>query len=204
MRMTQDVGISALASFIIGLPGETEETLRRTVEFANELHQEFGSLYGFHILAPFPGTEVREKAKEYGLEILTSDWTQYDANHVVTRTPGADVAVIQSVADEYEETMERYMRYQDHLFAQGKLEGYERKMYLRRKRQALLWQLLLNDTIESLPAYPRDPQGELTRAVAEATGVGAEFAAGEVTRVLELGALVAQPEAGGVRYAWAE
>ena len=34
MRMTQDVGISALASFIIGLPGETEETLRKTVEFA--------------------------------------------------------------------------------------------------------------------------------------------------------------------------
>ena len=116
--MTQEVGISALASFIIGLPGETEETLRKTVEFANELHQEFGSLYGFHILSPFPGTEVRDKAKEYGLEILTDDWTQYDANHVVTRTPGADTAVIQSVADEYEETMERYMRYQDYLFAQ--------------------------------------------------------------------------------------
>ena len=58
------------------------------MEFANELHQEFGSLYGFHILAPFPGTEVREKAADYGLEILTSDWTRYDANHVVTRTPG--------------------------------------------------------------------------------------------------------------------
>ena len=153
MRMTQGVGISALASFIIGLPGETEETLRKTVEFANELHQEFGSLYGFHILAPFPGTEVREKAKEYGLEILTDDWTRYDANHVVTRTPGADVGVIQSVADEYEETMERYMRYQDYLFAQGKLEGYEKKMYLRRRRQSLLWQLLLTDTIESLPVF---------------------------------------------------
>ena len=35
MRMTQDVGISALASFIIGLPGETEATLRKTVEFAD-------------------------------------------------------------------------------------------------------------------------------------------------------------------------
>ncbi|MGH7342371.1 MAG: B12-binding domain-containing radical SAM protein, partial [Candidatus Rokuibacteriota bacterium] len=49
MRMTQAVGISALASFIIGLPGETEETLRKTVEFADELHAKFGSLYGFHI-----------------------------------------------------------------------------------------------------------------------------------------------------------
>lgn len=204
MRMTQGVGISALASFIIGLPGETEETLRKTVEFANELHQEFGSLYGFHILAPFPGTEVREKAKEYGLEILTSDWTQYDANHVVTRTPGADVGVIQSVADEYEETMERYLRYQDYLFAQGKLEGYEKKMYLRRRRQSLLWQLLLNDTIESLPAFGCDPERELSAAVAEATGEDPAYAAEEMARVRALGALVREETGEGARFAWAE
>jgi len=204
MRMTQEVGISALASFIIGLPGETEETLRRTVEFANELHQEFGSLYGFHILAPFPGTEVRDKAKEYGLEILTDDWTQYDANHVVTRTPGADTAVIQNVADEYEETMERYMRYQDHLFAQGKLEGYERKMYLRRRRQSLLWQLLLNDTIESLPAFRGDAPLALGQAVAAATGAAPDVAAEEVSRVIALGALVGEETPEGVRYAWSE
>ena len=73
----------------------------------------------------------------------------------MTRTPGADTAVIQSVADEYDETMERYMRYQDYLFAQDKLEGYERKMYLRRRRQSLLWQLLLNDTIEGAAGLPR-------------------------------------------------
>jgi len=204
MRMTQDVGISALASFIIGLPGETEDTLRKTVEFANELHQEFGSLYGFHILAPFPGTEVREKAEEYGLEILTSDWTRYDANHVVTRTPGAGVDVIQSVADEYEQTMERYMRYQDYLFAQGKLDGYEKKMYLRRRRQSLLWQLLLNDTIESLPAFQREPERELADAVAEATGVERAYASDEMARVLALGALVREPTPAGVRFAWAE
>src|SRR5262245_13127399 len=204
MRMTQGVGISALASFIIGLPGETEETLRKAVEFANELHQEFGSLYGFHILAPFPGTEVREKAADYGLEILNSDWTQYDANHVVTRTPGADVSVIQSVADEYDATMERYMRYQDHLYAQGQLEGYEKKMYLRRRRQSLLWNLLLNDTVESLPAFAQDPERELAAAVAEATGVEGEYAAAEVARVLELGALVREPTPDGVRFAWAE
>jgi radical SAM superfamily enzyme YgiQ (UPF0313 family) len=205
MRMTQDVGISALASFIIGLPGETEETLRKTVEFADELHQEFGSLYGFHILAPFPGTEVRDRAKEYGLEILTSDWTQYDANHVVTRTPGASTEVIQSVADEYDATMERYMRYQDHLYAQGKLEGYEKKMYLRRLRQSLLWQLLLNDTIESLPAFTgAEPERELADAVAAATGVEPAYAAAEMGRVLELGALVREPSRDGMRFAWAE
>ena len=60
--MTEAAGISAIASFIIGLPGETEETLQKTLEFSNELREEFGSLIGIHILAPFPGTEARERA----------------------------------------------------------------------------------------------------------------------------------------------
>ncbi|HVP31820.1 MAG TPA: radical SAM protein [Myxococcota bacterium] len=204
MRMTQDVGISALASFIIGLPGETEETLRKTVEFANELHEEFGSLYGFHILAPFPGTEVREKATEYGLEILTSDWTKYDANHVTTRTTGANVEAIQSVSDEYDATMEKYMKYQDWLFAQGKLEGFEKKMYLRRRRQSLLWKLLLDDVVEGFAPFRAEPVSELKRAVSEATATAADVVDAEVDRVLALGALAREETPQGTRFAWTE
>ena len=204
MRMTQEVGISALASFIIGLPGETVETLRKTVEFANDLHEEFGSLYGFHILAPFPGTEVRDRAAEYGLEILNSDWREYDANHVVSRTPGADPAAIQAVADEYEETIERYVRYQDHLYSSGQLRGYELKMYHRRRRQTLLWKLLLDDVVEALPPLPGDGVAELKRRVSAATGSEAAFVDAELERVLALGALVADATPEGVRWRWAE
>ena len=202
--MTQAAGISALASFIIGLPGETEESLRKTVEFANELHSEFGSLYGFHILAPFPGTEVRERAAEYGLEILTDDWTKYDANHVVTRTKGASTEAIQRVADEYDDTMQRYLAYQDHLFAKDQLPAFERKMYLRRLRQQLLWKLLLDDVIEGLPAFRGDAVAGLVSAVVDAASVKPEFAAAEIDRVLALGALVRQETPRGTRFAWSE
>jgi radical SAM superfamily enzyme YgiQ (UPF0313 family) len=204
MRMSQAAGITALASFIIGLPGETEETLRKTVEFAESLRDEFGSLYGFHILAPFPGTEVREKAAEYGLEILNSDWTRYDANHVVTRTAGASPEVIQSVSDAYEDTIERYVRYQDHLHETGQLSGYELKTYQRRRRQELLWKLLLDEVIESLPPLGPDPVAALKRHVAEATGARAALVDVELDRVLALGALVADDTPQGARYRWAE
>jgi radical SAM superfamily enzyme YgiQ (UPF0313 family) len=204
MRMSRAAGITALASFIIGLPGETEETLRKTVEFAESLRDEFGSLYGFHILAPFPGTEVREKAAEYGLEILNSDWTRYDANHVVTRTAGASPEVIQSVSDAYEETIERYLRYQDHLYATDQLAGYELKTYHRRRRQELLWKLLLDEVIESLPALGGDSAAELKRHVIEATGAEARLVDAELERVLALGALAGDAGPEGVRYRWAE
>jgi radical SAM superfamily enzyme YgiQ (UPF0313 family) len=204
MRMAQDAGISALASFIIGLPGETEATLRQTVDFAESLREEFGALYGFHILAPFPGTEVREKAAEYGLEILTDDWTRYDANHVVSRTPGASPDAIAAVAGAYEATIERYRAYQDHLYAKGELSGYEQKTYLRRRRQELLWKLLLDDVIEGLAPLRAEATAGLAAAVSAATGEKAEFAAAEVERLLALGALVPAQGPGGVRFAWAE
>jgi radical SAM superfamily enzyme YgiQ (UPF0313 family) len=205
MRMTQAAGISALASFIIGLPGETEATLRKTVEFANSLRDEFGSLYGFHVLAPFPGTEVRDRAEHYGLEILSSDWEKYDANHVVSRTGGADVTALQRVSDEYEETIDRYRRYQEGLYAQDKLSGYELKLYLRRRRQSLLWKLLLDDATDSFaPFASSDPVAGLERAVVEHTGEDPVFVSQELGRVLELGALAPRPGQGGVRFAWTE
>jgi len=204
MRMTQSAGITSLASFIIGLPGETEATLRQTVAFAESLREEFGALYGFHILAPFPGTEVRDRAADYGLEILTSDWTRYDANHVVTRTPGASPAAIQEVSDAYESTIERYRAYQDQLFAAGRLEGFELKSYTRRRRQELLWKLLLDEVVESLPAFAEPALPGLTQAIVQATGAKPELVEAEVDRIVGLGALVAQRGSDGVSFAWAE
>ena len=204
MRMAQGAGISALASFIIGLPGETEATLRQTVAFAESLREEFGALYGFHILAPFPGTEVRDRAADYGLEILTSDWTRYDANHVVTRTPGASPEAIQEVSDAYESTIERYRAYQDQLFAAGRLEGFERKSYLRRRRQELLWKLLLDEVVEGLPSFAEPGLPGLKHAIAGATGAKPELVDDEVDRLVALGALVSRRGAEGTRFAWAE
>ncbi len=204
MRMTQSAGISALASFIIGLPGESAETLQQTLDFANELHEEFGSLIGFHILAPFPGTEVRERAADYGIEILSNDWTRYDANHVVTRTERAAPGVIQEVADAQEQKLQRYLEYQDWLWANDRLEGYEKERYERRRRQSLLWKLLHGDVIEALPAFRVDPLAELKSAVVQATGAAADFADTELDRVLALGALVRRDAPEGARFAWSE
>ena len=204
MRMTQAAGITALASFIIGLPGETTETLRKTVAFAKELHEEFGSLYGFHILSPFPGSEVRKRAADYGIAILSNDWRYYDANHVVACTKGAPPAAIQAVADAHEQTMQRYLSYQDWLHANDQLEGYEKTAYLRRRRQSLLWKLLRDDVIEGLPAFGPGALGELEATVVQATGATPELARSELKRVIELGALVRRETPDGARFAWAE
>ncbi|MCK7513216.1 MAG: hypothetical protein MZV70_60440 [Desulfobacterales bacterium] len=62
-RRAPEAGVTALASFILGLPGETPETIRETMDFARRL-EAHGLIYGFHLLAPFPGTDVRERSAE--------------------------------------------------------------------------------------------------------------------------------------------
>jgi radical SAM superfamily enzyme YgiQ (UPF0313 family) len=82
VAMCLEAGLDPMASYIMGLPGETPETVRESMAFAAGLC----SNYGFHILSPFPGTEVRDKHEAYGIRILTSDWDRYDANQAVSET----------------------------------------------------------------------------------------------------------------------
>mgnify|MGYP002066185938 CR=1 FL=1 len=56
VRMCRAAGIAPHASFILGLPGETPETLADTMAFGEQLAKE-GLCYGFHLLAPFPGAD---------------------------------------------------------------------------------------------------------------------------------------------------
>lgn len=78
--LCHEAGIDPWMSFILGLPGETPETVRETLEFGKALSES----HGFHILTPFPGTEVRDRCEEYGIRILTDDWDRYDANQSVS------------------------------------------------------------------------------------------------------------------------
>lgn len=62
-RDCHDLGITIHGTFILGLPGETHETIRRTIEYAKEL-----DLFSIQVslAAPYPGTELYRQAQENG------------------------------------------------------------------------------------------------------------------------------------------
>jgi len=76
VNMAKEARLIVVGSFIIGLPGETEETVMKTIQFAKEL-----DIYSttFPIAVPFPGTTLRSQAvaSEYGMKILTNNWDDY-------------------------------------------------------------------------------------------------------------------------------
>lgn len=81
-RNTAALGIRTVAHVIVGLPGETRQTLTNTYEFLGELDPDNTS---WNFATPYPGTRLFEIAREKG-QILTFDWTQYNTNNVVMRT----------------------------------------------------------------------------------------------------------------------
>ena len=80
VKWAKDAGIIVAGSFIIGLPGETEDTVMHSIKLAQEL-----DLYSvtFPIAVPFPGTYLRKQAlrNEHGLKILTDNWEDYDKQY---------------------------------------------------------------------------------------------------------------------------
>lgn len=56
--------LPSIASYIIGLPGDTHETIRETIDFAFELNADQSK---FMILASYPGTKVYDLAFQAGL-----------------------------------------------------------------------------------------------------------------------------------------
>ena len=74
--LAKKVGLPVEASFVMGHPYETEESIKRTVDFAKEL--DLDTFY-ISIMIPYPGTKVLEMAKKGAgnYNLLSKDWSQY-------------------------------------------------------------------------------------------------------------------------------
>ena len=66
-------GIETIGFFIIGLPGDTRETMQKTIDFAIELDP---MIANFSMMTPYPGTIVYEQVKQNG-RFLVQDWEDY-------------------------------------------------------------------------------------------------------------------------------
>jgi len=82
--LIKKVKLNSFATFIIGIPGETVKTIKKTINFAKKLSPSFVQ---FTICTPYPGTKLFEMAKEKGW-LLTKDWSKYTILDQVMKLPG--------------------------------------------------------------------------------------------------------------------
>ena len=147
IRICRRVGISPYASFILGLPGETPQTIKETKAFAANLQQE-GLAYGFHILAPFPGTEVREQSNRLGIRILTDDWSRYDANQAVIETATVNHQMLDDVVVDWEDQYDQYLGHIHKRIQNGSATADEISQLKNLENTVTLYDLMMQKQIE--------------------------------------------------------
>ena len=80
--LTREAGIKATGFFILGYPGETEETMQETVQLVKEC--KFFDV-GVFLFTPLPGSEAFQNVREYGE--FDEDWEKMNALDQVVFVP---------------------------------------------------------------------------------------------------------------------
>lgn len=73
-KNAKKVGLETVGFFIIGLPGDTEATMEKTIQLACELDP---LVANFSMMTPYPGTKVWEQVHRNGGQMLVKDWQDY-------------------------------------------------------------------------------------------------------------------------------
>lgn len=76
IKFTKQVGIKVHLTFCLGLPGETKETIQKTIRFIEAVNPDSAQ---FSFATPFPGTRYFEYVKKKGW-LLSEHWPDFDGN----------------------------------------------------------------------------------------------------------------------------
>lgn len=86
VRLAREAGLEVVTYFILGLPGETRETLEQTLRLSRELRPDYCL---FNVLVPLPGTAIYREAEQEGA-LATRDWRRYTGSQAILKLPDLD------------------------------------------------------------------------------------------------------------------
>jgi radical SAM superfamily enzyme YgiQ (UPF0313 family) len=203
VEMARDAGIGVLASFVLGLPGETPQTLRQTLKFAESL----GVPYSLNLLTPYVGTELRERAAEWGIQILSNNWNLYGQGYPLTATPTIKPWHLSRAVNNYRRGISQYL--QDLLEAEGRGRlGKEHRDELQRYRHwNFLRRLIGEEILERHGNTLRESNGlkGLVKSIAPRLGMKIREVEKHLEFLMQEGNICRQPIAQDrVQWEWAE
>ena len=211
VSMCFDAGITPHASFILGLPGETPETLKETTDFGRRL-KDMGVSSGFHVLAPFPGTEVRDEHNKLGIKILTNDWAQYHANRAIVETPTVTRKMLDKIVIEWKNDFDEWLGEVKRRMETGEATEDEASVLTNLELTVLIYDLMMDRVIEKRgfwhnngkPISGPDALKILVDRVARSTKHRPEDIFSSLSSAIEHGHLTYEENLGQVRWKWVD
>jgi radical SAM superfamily enzyme YgiQ (UPF0313 family) len=209
VKIAAEAGINVFNSFILGLPGESPETAHNSLAFGDELYHKYGAKYGFHMLSPLPGTEIYERAKDYGIRILSRNWARYNANEPITETPTMSTEMVKEAMSFYNRGIEaawddiKQRAKGGDAECAGVIEGKERNEFV--------WALFQGDIIEKLGGMasaailsPGDAESQLARRVSQKLGADIALARRRMSELIAKGVIQLDSKENGPRWRWTD
>ncbi len=209
--MCRRSGITPHASFILGLPGETPQTIRETLDFGEQL-KTLGLSYGFHLLAPFPGTEVREHSDQYGIKILTDDWSQYHANRAIVETPAVDRQTLDDIVMGWEDEYTLLLGDIKQRMQEKTASAQEADQVNNLERIVLVYDLMMKNVIEQKgswshngqPIRIRDNLNILADKISTELDAAPQLIRDTLNQALQKGDLICQETDKTIRWQWVD
>jgi anaerobic magnesium-protoporphyrin IX monomethyl ester cyclase len=119
-KWAEEVGMMAIASVILGFPGETSETAWETVKFVEELNP---SDVGYYIATPYPGTPMYDYVKRMGW-IKIDDFNKYDTATPIFETPTLGMKKLREIREQAFQKFYLRPPYVLRMFAKGGVYGF--------------------------------------------------------------------------------
>ncbi len=210
VSLCNQAGLMPHGSFILGLPGETPETLKETLAFGEEL-KKLGVSYGYHLLAPFPGTRVRQDCAELGITILSNDWSDYHANRAIVETPAVTRQMLDDIVIGWENDFNQYLGLVAERMAAGEASDEEAWPLVNLERTVAIYELMMenalekrgNWTIRSRSEYSGDLLNDLADHLAMPVA-GRKKLVSALSHALENGFLKHSVTADRIRWKWVD
>ena len=72
--------------FVLGLPGETEESFHETVDYIKSLPLDENDELSYFVATPYPGSRLWEEKENFQIKIFENNFSKYDCNHIIFET----------------------------------------------------------------------------------------------------------------------
>jgi len=128
-KWTQEAGLTAVASIILGFPGETKETAMESVKLLRKINPDE---IGIYIATPYPGTPMYDRVIKMGWLKIT-DFDRYDTATPTFESPTMSADELRKIHDKAHQSFYLRPTYVIRAFSKGGVYGYSTT------RTALAW-----------------------------------------------------------------
>jgi len=128
-KWTKEAGLIAVASIILGFPGETKETAWESVKLLERINPDE---IGIYIATPYPGTPMYDYVTKMGW-LKIHDFDKYDTATPTFESPTMSVEELREIHDKAHQSFYLRPTYVIRAFSKGGVYGYSTT------RTALAW-----------------------------------------------------------------